>query len=227
VTRKRSELIQESLEDAIVTGKILPGTRLEEVELANRFDTSRTPVREALHKLAAAGLIQIMPRKGAIVPRVEPQAVLEMFEVMAEMEAGAARLAARRLTDVDRAAIQRTLEDCRAAALNDAPDDYYHRNEEFHQSIYRASHNLYMEEQCNSLLLRLSPFRRLQLRLPNRIVSSLDEHEALVKAIFEARYDDAANVARDHVQVQGSGFNDFAALLRSQQRDQFSPASGK
>ncbi|MGI2035485.1 GntR family transcriptional regulator [Rhizobium panacihumi] len=218
MTRKRSEHIQESLEDDIVTGRIAPGTRLEEVELATRFDTSRTPVREALHKLAAAGLIQILPRKGAIVPRVEPQTVLEMFEVMAEMEAATARLAARRLTDVDRVAIAETLEDCRSAALNDTPDAYYHRNEEFHQSIYRASHNLYLQEQCNALLLRLSPFRRLQLRLPNRIVSSLDEHEALVAAIFETRHDDAARIARDHVQVQGSGFNDFAALLRSQQR---------
>lgn len=216
MTRNRSEFIQESLENSIVTGEIAPGTRLEETELAARFGASRTPVREALHKLAARGLINILPRKGAIVPQLNPQAVLEMFEVMAELEGACARLTTRRLGTADRAAIKKAFEACKAVASDEMSDEYYRKNEAFHRTIYHSTHNRYLEEQCNSLLNRLRPFRRLQLRIPNRVSSSVDEHETLITAIFEGRADDAAQIARDHILIQGSGFYDFIALVKIQ-----------
>lgn len=218
VASKLSEQIQKKLENAIITGEIIPGTRLEETELASRFETSRTPVREALHALAATGLIEIQPRKGAIVPQAEPQDILEMFEVMAELEASCARFAARRLTEADRGAIREALNKCHAAAKRGDTDAYYELNETLHQAIYRASHNRFLVTQCNGLVARLRPFRRLQLRIPNRMETSCAEHNELVKAIFENRDDDAARIARNHVQIQGSGFYDFAALLRSELR---------
>lgn len=211
--RNRSEIIRETLEDGIVTGAIAPGTRLDEMELAERFGASRTPVREALHQLASVGLVEIRPRRGAIVPQPDPHAILEMFEMMAELEASCARLAARRLTPEDRLAISAAHEVCNGDQATDA-DDYYRRNEAFHLAIYHASHNRFLEDQTAALLRRLRPYRRLQLRLPNRIHSSRSEHGALMAALFANDGDKAATLARGHIQVQGNGFGDFLALLR-------------
>ena len=92
-----SENLREALEEEVATGKLLPGAHLDEVELAKRFEMSRTPVREALRLLAGEGIRRIRPRRGTVVAQVSPQRLLEMFEVMAELETMCARLATRRM----------------------------------------------------------------------------------------------------------------------------------
>ena len=91
-----SERLRESIEEEIATGRLPPGSRLDEVDLAARFGVSRTPVREALNLLLGEGLIESGLRRGAVVAQITPQRLLEMFEVMAELEAMCARLAVRR-----------------------------------------------------------------------------------------------------------------------------------
>ena len=98
---KRSDLLAEAIEEKIATGVYAPGSKLDEVVLAEEFGVSRTPVREALIQLAPMGLIELRPRRGAIVAKVGPQRLWEMFEVMAELEAMCARLASRRMTEAD------------------------------------------------------------------------------------------------------------------------------
>lgn len=209
-----SQSIRVRLEDDIVTGVLPPGTHLEENDLAERFGASRTPVREALQQMAAAGVIEIRPRRGAIVPQPDIHVVVELFEAMAELEAACARLAARRLTDEDRRTLLAAHDRCRDAREGSA-DQYYQENEAFHLAIYRASHNRILEEQAMAMLRRLRPYRRLQLRLPNRVESSMNEHEGLKDALLAHDGDLAARLARDHVLVQEHGFNDLMVLLRS------------
>ena len=84
---KHAVQLAKVLEDEIATGELSPGTRLEEVALADRFGVSRTPIREALHLLSASGLIDLRPRRGAVVACLSLERLLQMFEVMAEMEA--------------------------------------------------------------------------------------------------------------------------------------------
>ena len=79
--------ISKKLEDDIIYGFFLPGTKLDEQELCDRYGASRTPIREALKLLAAEGLVEIRPRRGAIIPTINPLTLCEMFEVMAELEA--------------------------------------------------------------------------------------------------------------------------------------------
>src|SRR4029453_2005869 len=93
----RSEHVRELIEEGIATGRFPPGMRLDEVELADRFNVSRTPLREALFQLAAAGIVEMQPRRGTVVAEVSPHRMVEMFEVMAELEAMCGRLAARRM----------------------------------------------------------------------------------------------------------------------------------
>jgi DNA-binding transcriptional regulator YhcF (GntR family) len=129
--------LRDLIEDEILTGHLGPGERLEEEALAARFTVSRTPVREALHHLATAGLVELRPRRGAVVAVPGPERLVEMFEVMAELEGLCGRLAARRLTPEARAALLAAHEAC-AQARGDA-DAYYYRNERFHHVIYAAS----------------------------------------------------------------------------------------
>jgi DNA-binding GntR family transcriptional regulator len=205
--------LRDEIENEILTGRLAPGTRLDEVPLAARFGVSRTPIREALMQLSAAGLIDIRPRRGAVVAEIGPERLVEMFAVMAEMEAMAGRLAARRHTEADRAALVSALDACRAAAASGDTDAYYYENEKFHHAIYAASYNGFLIEQCIGLHRRLKPYRRLQLRVGNRLATSLAEHEAVVEAILAHDGVSAAEALRGHIAIQGERFGDLVASL--------------
>jgi DNA-binding GntR family transcriptional regulator len=210
-----SEQFREKIEEAIVTGTFAPGTRLDEVELAEIYGGSRTPIREALIQLAAAGFITKRPRKGWEVTAIPPSRLCEMFDVMAELEAMCGRLAARRSTELERRRIRDAHQACRAAREANDPAEYYRLNEVFHLAIYAASHNSFLNEQATSLHRRLRPYRRLQLRVRNRMHTSFDEHEAIVQAIEDGRGDVACDLLRAHVVVQGERFTDLVSSLET------------
>ena len=97
VQKSRAHQLRDTLEDEIVNGRLQPGDRLDEASLAARFNVSRTPIREALQQLVAAGLVQSEPKRGTFVARIGIPQLIEMFEVMAELEGMCGRLAARRI----------------------------------------------------------------------------------------------------------------------------------
>jgi DNA-binding GntR family transcriptional regulator len=208
-----SERLRESIEEEIATGKLLPGTRLDEVDLATRFGVSRTPIREALRLLLGEGLVENRPPRGAVVAQVTPQRLIEMFEVMAELEGMCARLAARRMSDDELAAIETAHESCRESAAARDTDGYFYANERFHYAIYAASHNTFLFEQASALQRKLRPYRRLQLRVRNRVQRSFDEHQDIVDALREGDAEKAVASVRRHVVVQGERFGDLIAGL--------------
>jgi DNA-binding GntR family transcriptional regulator len=208
-----SERLRESIEEEIAVGKLLPGTHLDEVELATRFGVSRTPIREALSLLLGEGLVESRPRRGAVVAQVSPPRLIEMFEVMAELEAMCARLAARRITDEEFGAMELAHEECRSAAAGRDPDAYFYANERFHFALYTASHNVFLFEQAAALQRKLRPYRRLQLRVRNRLAGSFEEHQAILDALRACDADAAASSVRRHVIVQGERFADLIASL--------------
>ncbi|MEI7431569.1 MAG: GntR family transcriptional regulator [Betaproteobacteria bacterium] len=211
-----SEKLKETLEERIVTGKYLPGMRLDETELATEFAVSRTPVREALIQLAFYGLIEMRPRRGAIVTELSHQRLYEMFEVMAELEGMSARLAARRHTDTDLKAIQEAQAACDQAFVLGDVDNYYHENERFHMAVYAASHNSFLIEKATSLFRRLGAYRRLQLRIRGRLKSSKEEHAEVIEALIAGNGELAAEHLQKHVIVQGELFSDLIASMSNQ-----------
>jgi DNA-binding GntR family transcriptional regulator len=208
-----SERLRESIEEEIATGKLLPGTRLDEVELATRFGVSRTPIREALRLLLGEGLVETRPQRGAVVAQVTPQRLIEMFEVMGELEAMCARLAARRMSDDELAGIEAAHEACRESATARDADGYFYNNERFHFAIYEASHNTFLFEQASALQRKLRPYRRLQLRVRNRVQRSFEEHQDIVDALRDGDAEKAVLSVRKHVVVQGERFGDLIAGL--------------
>lgn len=211
--RAKATDIREALEQEILTGRRKPGAKLDEKGIAESFAVSRTPVREALQQLATAGLIELIPHRGAFVRSVSIRELVQMFEVMAELEGMAGRLAARRVGPEAVALLRDRMAACRKAAQSQDTDAYYHENERFHRAIYDACGNDFLAGEARRLHQRLQAFRRLQLRVPKRMDQSLAEHETIVEAIAAGDEERSERVLRSHILIQGERFADFVALL--------------
>ena len=159
------------------------------------------------------GLIVIRPRRGAVVAEIGPHQLVEMFEFMSELEAACGRLAARRMSEAEHCQLLAAHVACKSARDMHDPDDYFYRNEAFHHAIYDGSHNLFLADQARTLQRRLRPYRRLQLRVRNRVDKSYQEHDAVVQAIIAGDGDKAADLLRAHVMVQGERFADLMSSL--------------
>lgn len=212
---RHADSIAEALEQAIVMGELAEGERLDEVGLAERFCVSRTPIREALQRLAADGIVESLPRRGVFVRQPGPVELLEMFETMAELEAACGRLAAGRIGDAALAELAEANRLCGDALARGDADGYYRENERFHQLIYRAAGNAYLAEMAAKLQKRLRAFRRLQLRLRGRMAQSMAEHEAILAALSAGDGRAAARALRGHVAVQGEKFHRLLAGLKA------------
>ncbi|SMX41040.1 putative HTH-type transcriptional regulator YdfH [Maliponia aquimaris] len=199
----------------IVTGAFADGARLDEIRLAERFGVSRTPIREALQKLAASGLVEQIPRRGVFVREPGPVELVEMFEAMAELESACGRLAAMRITEPSLDALREVNGRCRTAAESSDADGYYRENERFHQLIYAAAENGYLQEQATRLQKRLKPFRRMQLRVRGRLEQSMAEHEIILDALARGDREAVAKTLRDHVAVQGEKFHHLILHLKA------------
>ncbi len=212
--RKRADIIADELEGLIFDGTFGDGQRLDEVQLSERFDVSRTPVREALQRLSQSGLVDQLPRRGVFVRQPGPIELIEMFEVMAELEATSARLAASRMSDEALSELRAINARCDAAVEAQDTDGNYRENEQFHAFLYQQSGNRFLEQECLRLQRRLQPFRRAQLRARGRLRQSKVEHAQIVAALHDGDGDTAANLIRAHVAVQGEKFYHLISSLK-------------
>ncbi|MEM0924009.1 MAG: GntR family transcriptional regulator, partial [Pseudomonadota bacterium] len=156
---RRADQIAVALEGLIFSGEYADGDRLDEIKLAERFGVSRTPIREAFQRLAYSGLVESIPRRGVFVREPGPLELLEMFEVMAELEAVCARLAASRVSEAALTDFAEINARCRAALECKEVDVYYEENERFHRLIYAQAGNAFLESETLRLHRRLKPFR--------------------------------------------------------------------
>ena len=165
-------------------------------------------MREALRQLAVSGLVEVRGRRGVVVARMTPERIMDMFETSAEVEAMCVRLATYRMTPLERSHLIELHEASRAMVEANDVDAYDAFNRQFHECIYRATHNSFLAEQAQDVRSRLSAFRRTQLRQGDRIRRSREEHEAIMQAIAEGDGDTAARRMRAHM------LNAAAALRR-------------
>ncbi|MDQ2704616.1 MAG: FCD domain-containing protein, partial [Pseudomonadota bacterium] len=132
---------------------------------------------------------------------------------MAELEAMAGSLAARRHTEEDRDKLLSVHAECERSVKSGDADAYYYDNEIFHHAIYQASHSGFLFDQCAALHRRLRPYRRLQLRVRNRMKASFHEHTQVVEAILAGEAETVRGLLRSHIAVQGDRFGDLIASL--------------
>jgi DNA-binding GntR family transcriptional regulator len=199
VKETRAEALRRALADAILDGAIAPRAHLDEQEIASRHGVSRTPVREALRQLAAIGLVDLRPRRGAVAVAVSPVRIAEMHDVLNELETLAARLAAERMTPIQRrrlAALHQSMAEPMRAGDHET---YEAGNVAFHAAIFEGSHNGFLAETARGVRERLRPFIRGQFRLLGRLQRSFAEHATIVDAIARGDADGAAAAMARHV----------------------------
>lgn len=198
-TRPDGDAIFHVLREEILTGAHQPGDPMREVALAQRFGVSRTPVREALSRLQQERLLERVDR-GLQVPRVDPQQVIQIYDmrILLEQEAAAQATHARQWGDLTR--LQALVERDRGLI---EPDDATRTttNLEFHAAIWACTHNPVLQDLLERLSTHLIHAPRSTLSSGDRWSTALDEHEALVRAIEEQDEEAARTLAREHMKT--------------------------
>lgn len=164
--------------------------------MAERFEVSRTPVREALRGLQERGLVEIMPRRGVVVATISLDRLAEMFEAQCELEALCARRSTESMTTMERKELELLHEQCAEAAAGDYLS-YLDANDQFHSAIARGTHNAVLITMLSDLRDRLAPFRHSQ-PAERRLAVSYEEHEAIARAILAGKPEAAFIAMRDH-----------------------------
>jgi DNA-binding GntR family transcriptional regulator len=181
--RTITEQVLARLRDMILTGALVPGSRIDQNDLARRFGVSVVPVREALARLQSSGLVRIIPHRGVFVEELSAEELIDIYSVREVLEEQAARLAADRLTDADVEAIERIAQQSEAAAYANDYEVFLQLNNEFHFTIYRAAHRRHLFQIIQRLWDQSARYRRLQLHaFPDRAIASLLEIQAIVAA---------------------------------------------
>lgn len=209
----RSDRVRREIADQIISGSLRPGQELDEKKLAEAFNVSRTPVREALRQLAAAKLIEWRPHQSAIVAKITPSTMVEMFELMAELEGFCGRLASRRMSPSEHANLIAIHERFRPFIETGDRENYQTWNKIFHEAIYAGSHNRYLVEQASALHDRLAPYRAFQLRRRDALRLASEEHQEIIDAIVAGNGDEAFRLLVDHVSLSNELFADLVAAL--------------
>ena len=196
-----AEKLAAELAQVILQRGFEPGSRLDEHMLAERFRVSRTPVREALRQLAATGLIEMRPRRGAFVARVTAEQLGELFVAMGEIEATCARLSAIQMTPIERRRLEALHKSMGEAAREGKHDAYVEANRNFHACIYAGSHNKVLSDFATALRQRLEPFRSAQFGTVGRVPRSHSEHDQVVRAILSGDAEAAHAAMLHHVSL--------------------------
>ncbi len=206
-----TDRLRRAIEEEILSGRLRPGDELDERRIAARFDVSRTPVRQVLMQLDAAGLVAMRPRQTALVTSLDARQLAQMFEVLAALEALASELAARRITENQLTVLDRINSDVAKVVENGDTETYVVLNMEFHELIWAGAHNPHLSGELRSLRLRLAPYRRWLIEKMHRMRRSHGEHLEISAALHDGRSEDAAALMRRHVQ-DGDRFVDFLVV---------------
>jgi DNA-binding GntR family transcriptional regulator len=194
-----SERVYRTLRDHIVEGKLLPGTRLVELDLAAQFASSRTPVREALARLSAEGLVAQDGVRGTVVREIDPAEAEEIYVLREVIDGLAGRLAAPRVSEEDTAKLWLLVETQRECVAEGDWLELMRANRRFHEVIYRASGSRHLTEIAMNLHDRVRPFSLRCFASGDRGQPVIHEHVAIAEALAAHDAPAAELASRQHV----------------------------
>jgi len=218
MARTADKLISD-IRKEVSSGILKPGDQLEVTALAERFGVSRTPIREAIRTLVESGVLETRPRKGSFIRVLSAKQLLDLFQVAAELEGMACRLAALSLTKENVEAIESGLAKCTQAAEFQNNVEYAMANLDFHTAIHNASGNDWLIEQLRQLQINLNSYRTMPYEIRGRLKKSTDEHKIICDAILSGDGEHACNLMRDHMMLQGKRLPSIIATLEQQKNN--------
>jgi len=195
-----SDGICHELVEDIITGRIPPGQKLEEQTIAERFNVSRTPVRDAFRQLVGTGLATSRPHRGVTVADLRLDQISDMYEGLGELEALCCRYSALRMSVLERKQLEEIHMKSRPDSSTNNLEAYSEHNERFHRKINQGSHNETLAEMAMTLRRKLAPFRRpVFFHGAERIATSFLEHQEIVDAILAPDAEIAFQTMLSHV----------------------------
>lgn len=202
------------IEEDIVAGKMLPGERLDERTLAERFGVSRTPIREALFRMSSLGVVELRRNKGAFVAKISSGRLVGMLEVLAELKVLAARQAARRMSIEERqriAVLRDAMEPCvQAGNLQ----QYFDKANAMLDAIFEGTHNPFLVETARTIAVCLCAYRSHLSQIVHKpIQTSLDENKNIANAIVDGDSAEAERWMRQQTELRREEFADLITLV--------------
>jgi DNA-binding GntR family transcriptional regulator len=193
--------VHEHLREEILSNRLHAGSELQETALAESLGVSRGPVREALGRLAAEGLVTVRPRRGAVVRSLSKAEFLEAYQVREALEALAVRLAVPRLSREELARLQALTDEMARCAQRGEVHEFFEANHAFHEAVVDASANRTLRELYRHLVRQMRPYQMRSLALRGNLRRSVAEHRAILKAARAGDADEAARLMSEHIRV--------------------------
>ncbi len=201
VQKPLKDLVYLELKHKILTGEIVSQTRLMEIDLSEKMNVSRTPIREAIKRLADDGLVKVEPRRGAYVANISIKDMLDVFEVREDMEGFCAKLAAERITDEEKEELRQIAAEYERALAQGDKEVIIELDEKFHNYIVSCSGNETLSELVNYVQELSLRFRYLYYNDFSLYETTAEQHNRIMEAINCGRAEEARYEADAHVKA--------------------------
>lgn len=188
------------LEDDILNGKYQEGEAVTEQRISDELGVSRTPVREAFHKLEKEGLLKLVPNKGAVVIGVSVEDLIDIYKIRIRLEGLATRMAAANIKDADRERLTEIVELTDFYISKNDTEKIKNLDSNFHDIIYSASGSRMIYKTLSDLHKNIKRYRKMSLNVPKRLPKSIEEHKKILQAIIMGDCDAADKLASAHVE---------------------------
>ena len=210
--RPLREVVFLRLRRAILQGELEPGERLMEIRLADQLGVSRTPVRDAIHKLVEEGLVSIVPRCGAVVARITDKDMRDVLEVRTTLEELAVSLCAKRITTDGVERLNAANEEFRKTVATGELIKIAQADVAFHDIIYSITENKRLLQIINELREQIYRYRLEYIKNDSARLQLIKEHDLIIRYISEGDTEKAKVAIREHIKNQ---MNDIASVLKS------------
>jgi len=192
------DIVYTTLRDEILTQKLKPGDTLNTIQLSKRLGASRTPIREALNRLASIGLVEYIPHRGAFVKTLSVQEIIEIYYIRAALAGIAARLGTGKLSEEQKQELLRLCDRMEDHLSRGEYNEMLEANLEFHSIVYKAAQSPRLESLILQYYRLSTAYRALGLELPGRYAEICREHRNVAQALIDEDIGRAEFYAREH-----------------------------
>lgn len=196
------DVVFQTLREYIVKGKLKPGERLREISLADQLGVSRTPVREAIHKLEQEGLVDLIPRRGAIVAKMTEKKIRDVLAVRKSLEALAGRLACEHMTPEKLSRLKEVANEFCISLKMDDENRQAQLDEEFHETIYQVANNQLLIQLLQTLREKMYLYRLAYIKDEESHTTLVEEHKKILEGFENANPEAVEICIRQHIHNQ-------------------------
>ncbi len=187
------------LSEEILSGSLPKGSSLTETHLCSKYNTSRTPIRSAIHRLAEEGLVKCIPNRGAVVVGIDSQALFDIYQIRMRLEGLASALATDRISEEELSNLEGAVELSEFYAYKNDTENLRQLDSKFHEIIYSASGNAMLEKTLKELHKMIKFYRKKSLDVSSRLFETVKEHREILEAIKNKNSVDADRLTNEHI----------------------------